>query len=370
MDCYLCGTSLTPQNDSGEHIIPNSIGGMRKVKGFICSLCNSKAGETWDTDLAEQLNKLALFFRVVRDRGDNRAEVIETTAGEKFIYDKNSLRFFKPEIRKEVKGDGVYFQVSANDMKQARQILTGLKRTYPNLDVEKTLASATAQTKYPDGYFHFEFRFGGLSFGKSLVKTALALLSVNGINPKICERANTYIFDDGEPCFGYYYHHRDLLINRPVGVPIHCVCVRGNKAERTVQAYIEYFGIVRVVFSLSANYDGMDFRYSYAIDPTQGREISIDFDFAFEEAEIRRIYEYKFYDAKVALESLHSVLPHEIQRQQEQHLEEVLARAREEMKLRFGENAHVDPDEFIEAYLNSLEPYINHLANSGRIKEK
>ncbi|WP_257216633.1 HNH endonuclease [Pseudomonas syringae] len=27
MDCYLCSEPLTFQNDSGEHIIPNSIGG-------------------------------------------------------------------------------------------------------------------------------------------------------------------------------------------------------------------------------------------------------------------------------------------------------------------------------------------------------
>ncbi|VVQ18547.1 HNH endonuclease [Pseudomonas fluorescens] len=369
MDCYLCSEPLTPQNDSGEHIIPNSIGGIREVKGFICRACNGKAGGTWDTDLAKQLNKLALFFRVVRDRGENRAEVIETTAGEKLIYDKNSLKFFAPEIKKEVKEDGVHFQISANDMKQARQIVTGLKRTYPTLDVEKTLASATAQPKYPDGYFHFEFSFGGLSVGKSFVKTALALLSVNGINPKICERANAYIFNDGEPCFGHYYHH-DLLINRPVGVPVHCICVKGCKVARTVQAYLEYFGIVRIVVSLSADYEGDDFKHSYAIDPTKGQEFPVDFNLDFDESEVRKIYEYQFYDSQVALDCLHAVLPHEIQRQHEQHLEEVFANARKAMERRFAGSDHVDPDDFIEAYVESLTPYIHHLAKAGRIRHK
>ncbi|RMM38858.1 hypothetical protein ALP33_200150 [Pseudomonas amygdali pv. lachrymans] len=50
MDCYLCSEPLTFQNDSGEHIIPNSIGGKREVKGFICGACNGAAGETWDSD--------------------------------------------------------------------------------------------------------------------------------------------------------------------------------------------------------------------------------------------------------------------------------------------------------------------------------
>ncbi|WP_057455412.1 HNH endonuclease, partial [Pseudomonas savastanoi] len=283
MDCYLCSEPLTFQNDSGEHIIPNSIGGKREVKGFICGACNGAAGETWDSDLAKQLNKLALFFRVVRDRGENRSEVIETTAGEKLIYGKNSLKFFAPVITQEVRGAGIHLQISANNMKQAREILKGLKRTYPTLDAEKLLADATVQPKYPDGYFQFEFSFGGLSVGKSFVKSALALLSAIGIKPKICERANAYLLDDGEPCFGYYYHPHDLIITRPVGMPIHCICVKGNKAARTIQAYLEYFGILRIVISLSADYEGDDFKHSYAIDPTKGEELAIDFDLDFDE---------------------------------------------------------------------------------------
>ncbi|GGK02356.1 HNH endonuclease [Pseudomonas matsuisoli] len=369
MDCYLCKEPLTPKNDSSEHIIPNSIGGIREVKGFICRKCNGKAGETWDTDLAKQLNKLAVFFRVVRDRGENRAEVIETTAGERLIYDKTSLKLFAPEINKEVKEDGIHFQISANDMKQARQILAGLKRTYPTLDVDKALTSATAQPKYPDGHFHFEFSFGGLSVGKSLVKTALALLSSNGINPNICERANAYIFNNDEPCFGYYYD-RDLLINRPIGVPIHCICVRGNKAARTVQAYLEYFGIARIVISLSAGYVGDEFKYAYAIDPTKGQEISVDFDLDFDESDVRKIYEYQLYDPQVALECLHAVLPHEIQRQQEQHLEEVLANSRKAMEQRFAGMSNLDPNEFVEAYIESLKPYIQHLSKTGRLRDR
>lgn len=368
MDCYLCSAPLTSQNDSGEHIIPNSIGGVREVKGFICRTCNGKAGETWDADLAKQLNKLALFFRVVRDRGENLAEVIETTAGEKFIYAKNSLKFYAPMINKEVKEGSVHFQISANDMNQARKIVTGLKRSYPTLDVERTLASATTQSKYPDGHFNFEFSFGGLSVGKSFVKTALALLSVNNINPKVCERANTYIFNDGEPCFGYYYHH-DLLINRPVGVPIHCICVKGNKAARTIQAYLEYFGIARIVISLSANYEGDDFKHSYAIDPSKGQEITVDFDLEFDESEIRKIYDYQFYDWQVVSDAMHAVIPPELQRQQEQHLEEVLDKSREAMERRFSGSDHIDLEEFIAAYVDSLTPYICHLAKRRRIRD-
>jgi hypothetical protein len=128
--------------------------------------------------------------------------------------------------------------------------------------------------------------------------------------------------------------------------------------------------IVRIVISLSADYEGDDFKHSYAIDPTKGQEFSVDFDLNFDESEVRKIYEYQFYDSQVALDCLHAVLPQEIQRQQEQHLEEVLANSREAMERRFAGSEHVDPDEFIEAYVESLTPYINHLAKAGRIRHK
>ncbi|MBB3212453.1 5-methylcytosine-specific restriction endonuclease McrA [Herbaspirillum sp. Sphag1AN] len=60
--CQLCRDELNHSNDSKEHIIPNAIGGKKKVSGFICKSCNNKAGETWDAELASQLNWFSLFF--------------------------------------------------------------------------------------------------------------------------------------------------------------------------------------------------------------------------------------------------------------------------------------------------------------------
>lgn len=364
MDCYLCSETLTTHNDSAEHIIPNSIGGFKKVKGFICRECNNKSGSTWDTEVSKQFNKLALFFQVERDQGDISGEVIETTAGEKLIYRKNALKSFSPRIDKtEIEG-GVQYRISANDMKQAREIITGLKRKHPAIDIEKTLSNATEQVRYPEGYFQFEFSFGGLSAGKSFVKTALALLSANGINPRICERANSYMLLDGEPCFGHYYHS-DLIINRPMGVPLHCICVKGNKAERTIQAYLEYFGVARLVISLSAQYEGEDFKYSYAINPTNGEELFINFNLNFNECDIRKIYDYQFYDEKMALACWDAVIPTQIERRDQQHLEEVLTRVRKTMTRRFRDRTNIPLEEFATTYVECLEPYILHISKSA-----
>ena len=62
LNCALCDIIITNENDTKEHIVPNAIGGRKKIKGFICRACNSTSGDSWDKELAKQLNPLSLFF--------------------------------------------------------------------------------------------------------------------------------------------------------------------------------------------------------------------------------------------------------------------------------------------------------------------
>ena len=48
--CWLCLRDLT---ETKEHIIPESMGGRKTVRGFICRACNSKTGHDWDAAVTE-----------------------------------------------------------------------------------------------------------------------------------------------------------------------------------------------------------------------------------------------------------------------------------------------------------------------------
>ena len=41
-NCYLCRQVLSKENESVEHIIPNSIGGRLKSKKLLCKKCKDK----------------------------------------------------------------------------------------------------------------------------------------------------------------------------------------------------------------------------------------------------------------------------------------------------------------------------------------
>jgi len=48
-ECALCDIKITKDNDTKEHIIPNAIGGRKKITGFICKDCNLRSGDEWES---------------------------------------------------------------------------------------------------------------------------------------------------------------------------------------------------------------------------------------------------------------------------------------------------------------------------------
>ena len=81
MACAFCAKHLTESNASKEHVIPNAIGGRKTINNFICVDCNNSTGANWDKELVSQLRPLCTMLNINRDRGSNRAFVVETING-------------------------------------------------------------------------------------------------------------------------------------------------------------------------------------------------------------------------------------------------------------------------------------------------
>lgn len=66
--CYVCGCQLNKFNETEEHIIQYSIGGVLKSKQLLCKQCNSMLGHDIDDELAKQFNCFAniwVFYKKV-----------------------------------------------------------------------------------------------------------------------------------------------------------------------------------------------------------------------------------------------------------------------------------------------------------------
>lgn len=293
-ECAICDVCITDINDTNEHVLPNAIGGRKKIKGFICRSCNSKSGENWDAELAKQFNSFSLFFNINRERGDVPSQILNTIGGESYrVHPEGSMSITKPVLEERQIENGVEINLSARDMREARQMLNGLKKKYPQIDPELVLKNAQPVSRYLDDYLHVSSGFGGHDVGRSLVKSALAIAVNAGVLAKSCENARNYLItEDTAACFGYYYE-RDLILNRPDGVVFHCVAVKGNPETKLLLGYVELFGFFRVVICLSENYSGLELHNSYSIDPISGKELGLNLDMSLSHDEIKAAYRYE-----------------------------------------------------------------------------
>lgn len=308
--CALCDIQITEENDSKEHVIPNAIGGRKKITGFICNACNTKSGEDWDAELSKQLNPLSLFFGINRERGVPPSQVFTTAGGEKrLLHADGTMDIAKSEFKETVSGKTVTIQMKVKSIKEAKERLKGVKKRYPHVDLDDFISKIEVKPSYSHDPIEFNLSIGGTKAGRSIVKSTLALAVASGVSPQLCEHACEYLLNDnGTPCFGYYYE-KDIVINRPEGIPLHCVFVRGDPSTRQILGYVEFFGVHRMAICLSSFYEGEEFTNCYAINPLNGRLLNIEVNLNLSPDDIQETYNYKKYSSGAIEAALEQVVP-------------------------------------------------------------
>jgi hypothetical protein len=287
-NCALCDIEITLDNDSRAHIVPEAIGGRRWVRGFLCRVCNSLAGEKWDAIAAKQLNYLCLLFAIERQDGTVPAGDFETQSGQAVRIHRDG-HLSLPDTRPEITESGSTAQIKArrHTKPEARKLLLGMKRRYPKLDVDVAMGTVVEDRSYLSEPVRANFNFGGVQSGRCVVMSALALAVASGIKAQACEKATSYLRNnDGEPCFGYFYR-RDPVTSRPTNRVFHCVAIKGDSSSRRLVGYVELFGVYRMVACLSDRYTGNPLFNYYAIDPSSGQELDLDLDLSLSEEEVR-----------------------------------------------------------------------------------
>lgn len=128
-----------------------------------------------------------------------------------------------------------------------------------------------------------------------MIKTSLAYAYSIGIKKDYFDKELSFLkFDD---CLFFpvgSYDIGDCIVNRPIGIPFHCVAIDGDPQSKLLLGYVEYFGIYRYIIQLSDAYDGQNKHQSYAIDPTTAQEINLDVKFPFDQMDIQECLKNKY----------------------------------------------------------------------------
>jgi hypothetical protein len=359
--------------DSGEHIVPNSIGGHRKVRGFICKDCNSRTGEEWDAELWRQFQHIALMHGIHRDRGNVPAIPVQTESGKQLmLLPDGSLMPRRITFEKVSKPEGEGFVINATvrTAEEAEEMVRNLATKHPEIDAEAVLSELQAKAEYLDSPLTFGASFAGPLGGRSMVKTVVAMAFYAGVNPLACDLALPYLLDENsEAPYGLFYE-RDLVCERPMSFTPHVVSVRGDSNSGYLMGYVEYFGLARIVVPLSDQYDGETFSSTYAFNPANGREIDISVDLHFSGEEIERIKANEAYTtdqyAVVVNSSFGIIYRRSLRRQYRKAFAGSVEYAASKLGITYGEVIPpVQARKFAEHMMERLGPLFAHMAANG-----
>ena len=306
--CALCQTLLTRENNTREHVIPNALGGRKKVRNFICKRCNDKTGEKWDSEITAQLQPLCTMLDIVRERGDNQSLSVETVSGRKLTLNPDgSLTIAKPNFDRRTNNGKTHVAIQARSMDELEGMLIGMKKEFPELNIEEVMTEASLTQDYPHEPIHIPFSFGGQLAGRSIIKTCLALAYEAGLTIDDCENAKDCLLSGGQLCFGDY-NVSDPIVNRPANIPLHCAYVCADPESGKILGYVEYFGFQKMVVCLSSDYGGPVRERSYAVNPLTGEELDTEVVLNLSAEDIPAIYDYERWDCERAKADLGKVL--------------------------------------------------------------
>lgn len=289
--CALCEQRIDIANDSREHIIPQSIGGRRKIRSFICIDCNSRSGESWDAEIWEQFSHLAMIHGIDRERGTPPNIKIQTVDGDTYLLlPDGSMTIPNSTYKAEPSENGLKIHITAKDVATAHKMVRQVAKKNPKIDVNCFLNGMTIKETPLESAVTFTAGFGGDLAGRSMVKTAVAQAAAAGVRPHSCDTAMTYLKSyTGVPPYAFFYL-RDLVTNRPATHAFNCVTVVGIPEKRRLLGYVEYFSMSRIVVILSEQYDGPSVHATYAFNPASGSllNLSVNLNLSDEELELIR----------------------------------------------------------------------------------
>lgn len=285
--CALCENIIDMTNDSREHIIPQSIGGRRKIRFFICGSCNSKSGDSWDAEIWKQFSHFAMMHGVCRERKAPSDIKIQTVDGQDYLlcFD-GSMTVTNSRYTAETGENGLKISITAKDKPAAHKILKQASKKNPKIDADLLLSQMTVTVTPLESPVAVSAQFGGELAGRSMVKTAVALAAAAGVPPRLCDVAMQYLkCEKATPSYAFFYL-RDLVKNRPTTHTFNCVSIVSPPSSRKLLGYVEYFSISRIVVILSEQYDGPEVNSTYAFDPSNSSELELVVDLNLSDLEL------------------------------------------------------------------------------------
>ena len=277
LKCYVCLEPIEGKSD--ERIIPNCIGGKLKAP-LLCKKHNNEFGSKAEGIFAKKMNPFCNILDIKRERNDIPDQPVIYQPTNKVVYMKaggglESKNFSYEVIRN---GDQVDLHIHApdTDIRKTRKHLDGLKRIYPGLDVEKTLAELKKDSSHDTHAIKLEIDLTGIEIQQITAKTAVNFFMYHGGDRKYVSKLIASL-QTGQKVPVYLSRPTKPVFDNPSGCYLHKLLLIGSKEEKLLYCIVEFFNTLSFVAILNGQYDGKSMHFSYFLDPVEGSEKNIKF---------------------------------------------------------------------------------------------
>lgn len=350
--CYLCDSEFTTKNKSKEHILLNSIGGHLKSNSLLCKKCNSELGHNADTELSNQLSFLANFLQVKRDKGKN--QIIKggkTKEGKEYhIKDGGKPILAKPEFKKYQEDNETKYSISARNEKELLEILKGLKKKHPELDLEEVKQKFQAKKYYLNEPLSYNTTIGGEIAFKSIVKTAVNFYIHTQREKRQVQHLFDYLQNKEKLTICKHFYPKKPIYKKESSEIIHLIHLVGVKHSKILYCFIEFFSSYSFLVKLSDNYIGNSFKQTYAYDLNKNCEVNKSVSLKLTKERLNEILNLSKDDFQTITERLKRVLRIAEKRQTDREISNITKRATEEIFNKRFKHEKIITEEMINEY--------------------
>ncbi|NMO09495.1 HNH endonuclease [Methanobacterium subterraneum] len=281
VNCWFCGTEITTENESVEHIIPNAVHGRLKSKNLLCLNCNNQLSNL-DSILDKSLKPITALIDEKKDRKGKSPRLVmkEPKTGKKFILG-SAFRFesFNPDIIKTVHKDGKIEYNFQGDMKQYKKFKENLEKKYQGKEIIVTNCREEEIRPRLTEDNDWNISIGDLFL--PLLKIAINYYlhcnnDISHVNEVIdLIKSGNFIEDKS----WYYYPAYDVVRKEEKCEILNSLVIIGDQQNKILYCYISLYGSFNFVICLNNNYLGPNVKniYTSKINGEEvQREVNID----------------------------------------------------------------------------------------------
>lgn len=258
--CYLPLSDHSAQ-PSGEHIFPESIGGILQARGLLCQKHNNELGHSIDAVLSRAFLPYCVLLGLRGKNDDSKRSFQMEIAGRtvKFFSDGRTT-LAHPEFQQVIDPTTGKSQIKieAPDEEYLHLLMEQFKKKRPDLNMQEAQIESYPVSLEPDGKpSRIEIPFFDQSIHRSLCKTIANLWMLRRAESEPIDPLIKFILNEHSLPIAPYYES-DVIIDKPDHDILNSVVIHGSQEHKKLIGYIEVLDAFRFIVLIQADYTGPD----------------------------------------------------------------------------------------------------------------